>query len=43
MSEQDILFTMLMSIAFGTDPFVIEESLKAKGIIKAPVIVDTNN
>lgn len=32
----DLLFTMLMAEATNTDPFVMEEELKTKGLIKQP-------
>lgn len=35
----DLLFTMLVSEAMGTDPFETEEALKEKGIINKPSTV----
>ena len=32
----DLLFTMLMAEATGTDPFEMEQELKNKGLIKQP-------
>jgi hypothetical protein len=32
----DLLFTMLMAESTNTDPFVMEEELKAKGLINQP-------
>lgn len=34
--QLDLLFTMLMAEATGTDPFLMEEELKEKGIITKP-------
>ena len=32
----DLMFTMLMAEATGTDPFVMESELKEKGLINNP-------
>ena len=32
--ELDVVFTMLVSSAMGTDPFETENSLREKGLIK---------
>ena len=34
--QTDLLFTMLMAEATGTDPFEMEQELKDKGLIKQP-------
>lgn len=34
--QADLLFTMLCAQASETDPFVMEERLKEKGIVKQP-------